>query len=251
MSERDVAAPTDAGVVRGRLFLPRGDGPWPLVVFYMDAGGLRPAMSEMARRLAEGGYAVAQPDLYWRFGPYEPFDMGVVFSDPEERSRILEFIRSVHPDQVMADTTLLVDTVGEEDPRIRTRRIGCLGYCMGGRMAFLAAARLADRTVAAAAIHAGELVGEGADSPHRKASEIRGAVYLGVADGDASCTPEHQQALRDALEEAGVRYTLEVFEGARHGFAVPDTPVYAPEAAELHWQRVLGLFGRELPVERS
>lgn len=246
MIENELAVGTEDGTVEGRLLLPEGGGPWPLVVFYMDAGGLRPATTEMGRRLVEAGYAVVQPDLYWRQRPYRPFDLSSVFSDPDERARILAMVRAVEPEQVMADTRLLLERAAADHPAIRADRFGCVGYCMGGRMAFIAATAMPDRVVAAASIHGGGLVTDAPDSPHRAASAIRGAVYLGVADEDRSCTPEHQEALRQALDEAGVRYQLELYSGARHGFAMADFPVYDAAAAARHWERVLELFDREL-----
>lgn len=232
---------TPDGRADARLFTPGTGGPWPLVVFYMDAGGLRPAMSSMAERLVSAGYAVLQPNLYWRSGPFAPFDAATVFADPAERTRLMALLRSVRADQTIDDTRRFVDQLAA-DPRLDTSALRLLGYCMGGRMAFLAAAALGSRVHAVAAIHAGGLVGEGADSPHHQAGEIRGKLYLGVADADRSCTPEHQQVLKAALDTAGVRYTLELYPGALHGFAVPDFPEFDAAAAEHHWDRVLETF---------
>lgn len=263
MIEGTVRVPTDEGVIKGRSFLPEEGGPHPLVVFYMDAFGLRPALTEMAGRLVEEGYAVLQPDLYWRVEPYEPFDPGSTFSDPDERERIMALIHSVRIDEVARDTLLLVEALGKtveaetrgegregrnvegERPTLETDRWGCVGYCMGGRVALRIAEELPSRVAAAASIHGGGLVSDDPDSPHRRVSDIEGALYIGVADEDRSCTPEDQQMLREALEDVGVDHEMELYEGARHGFAVPDLPVYDPDAAERHWSRVLALFDAE------
>lgn len=263
MIERKLEVATDEGTVSGRFFSPEHDGCGSLVVFYMDAFGLRPALTEMAARLVDAGYAVLQPDLYWRREPYDPFDPGSTFNDPEERERIMSLIQSVRIDDVVRDTLLLVDALenptggeqgGEEgsgqlaggEPILGTDRWGCVGYCMGGRVAFRIAEELPSRVRAAASIHGGGLVSDEADSPHRKVSDIRGTLYIGVADEDRSCTPEDQRVLREALEEAGIEFRMELYEGARHGFAVPDLPVHDPEAAERHWSRVLSLFDASL-----
>lgn len=245
MIERTVEVTTDEGVVKGRCLRPEEDAPSPLVVFYMDAFGLRPALTQMAERLLGAGYAVLQPDLYWRQEPYDPFDPGSTFSDPDERERIMSLIHSVQIDDVVRDTLLLVDALEETDD-IETDRFGCVGYCMGGRVALRIAEELPSRVAAAASIHGGGLVSDEPDSPHRRVSDIRGALYIGVADEDQSCTPEDQRILREALEGADVDYRMELYDGARHGFAVPDLPVYDPDAAERHWRRVLGLFDAEL-----
>jgi carboxymethylenebutenolidase len=117
-------------------------------------------------------------------------------------------------------------------------------------MAFLVASALGERVAAVAAIHAGGLVTDAPDSPHRGVAGLRGRLYLGVAANDASCTPEHQEALTAALDAAGVRYALERYD-ALHGFAVPDFVVYDEAAAEHHWERVLALFDAELRASRA
>jgi carboxymethylenebutenolidase len=245
MKEKRVELKRDAGVLDGRFYTPDGDGPFPLVVFYMDAFGLRPALTNMAERLTEAGYAILQPNLYWRAGAFEPFEPSKTFADPDERARIMAMIGSVQVEQVAADTVALVDEVAA-DRRVKADRFGCVGYCMGGRISFGVAAELPDRVAAAAAIHPGGLVTDDAKSPHRQAGRIRGVIYLGIADQDRGCTPEHQQTLREALDAAGVRYALEVYPGALHGFAIEDHSVYDAAAAERHWSRILDLFEEEL-----
>jgi carboxymethylenebutenolidase len=228
------------GTADANLFVPPGDGPFPLVVFYMDAGGLRPAMTTMAERLAANGFAVLQPNLYWRSGAFRPFEMATVFTDPAERARIGGMIAQVKPDDVVAETLAFLDVL-KADRRVRTDRIATQGYCMGGKMAFIVGTRLGERVAAVAAIHAGGLVTDAPDSPHRGVAGLRGRVYLGVAADDNSCTPAHQQALREALDAAGVRYELENY-AARHGWTVPDFPIYDHAAAEHHWAKVLALL---------
>jgi carboxymethylenebutenolidase len=243
--ERRIEATVEDGVAEALLFTPdRGDS-WPLVVFYMDAFGLRPALTGMAEHLVDAGYAVLQPNLYWRSGSFAPFEPSKTFGDPAERERLMKLMQAVDVTHVASDTVALVARAAE-DKRIKSELFACLGYCMGGRLAFGVAAELPSRVVASASIHPGGLVTDQPDSPHTKSSRIKAAVYLGIADEDRGCTPEHQQALEEALTEAGVRHTLELYEGARHGFAVPDHSVYVPAAAERHWDRVLELFGTQL-----
>lgn len=244
MVER-IEVEVEGGVADGLVFLPAGQGPHPLVVFYMDAGGLRPALSDMAERLAAAGYAVVQPNLYWRSGPFAPFDFATVWTDPAERQRIFALMNGFSPAQAMADTRTFIDAVAR-DPRVDARRVGSVGYCMGGRMAFFAASELADRVVACASIHGGGLVTDKPNSPHLGAPRIRARLYFGCADHDAACTPEHRATLAATLEAAGVDHVIELYEGKLHGFAVADFPVFDEAAAERHWQRVLTLFAETL-----
>jgi carboxymethylenebutenolidase len=245
LTDERLSLPSDDGAIDARLLLPQGDGPFPLVVQYMDALGLRPALTDMAGRFVEAGYAVVQPNLYRRSGPFEPFDYATVFSDPVERPRIFALMNGFTAEQAMADSGALLAAL-DGDPRVDASRVGVVGYCMGGRMAFFAASSLADRVVAAASIHGGGLVSAAANSPHRAASKIRAALYFGVAHDDASCSPEAVATLEQALTEAGVRFQIDREASAQHGYAVPDSPVFDPQAAERHWSRVLQLFERHV-----
>jgi carboxymethylenebutenolidase len=256
MTETRIEAQQDGGVLDGLLLVPEPEGPhargpWPLVVMYMDAFGLRPALSAMARRLTARGYAVVQPNLYWRAGPYEPFDAATAFRDPSERERLMKLMHGLQPEQAMADTRSIVSVVGADDARIRTERVGVVGYCMGGRVAFISAERVPERVIAAACIHPGGLVTAQPDSPHRDVAHIRGTIYIAAADEDSSFTPEQREILTQALDAAHVAYELELFVGARHGFAVPDHAAYNGAAAEQQWERVFALFDRTVRPEGS
>jgi carboxymethylenebutenolidase len=244
MTTRALTTSTVDGLAEATLIVPEGTGPLPLVVFIPDAGGLRPAMTRMGERLSLAGFAVLQLNPYWRSGPHAPFDAKTVFSDPPERARLMSLMGAVKPANVMSDIEALVAAI--PDARVQRERFGTLGYCMGGRLAFVAAGMLPARVVAAASIHGGGLVSDAPDSPHLLAPKIRAALYLGVADQDPSCTPEHQATLKAALDAASVRYQLELNPGARHGYAVPDFPVYDEPAAERHFERIVALFREHL-----
>ncbi|HEU4404102.1 MAG TPA: dienelactone hydrolase family protein [Polyangiaceae bacterium] len=223
-----------------------GEGPWPAVIFYMDGPGLRDALHAMAQRLAWGGYVVLLPNLYYRAGDQAPFDPATVFSDPSERERLMALALSVTSDAAMRDTAALLRFL-DGLPGVEGKAVGCVGYCLGGLVALWAAVAHPDRVAAAASIHGGRLATDAPDSPHAHADQIRGRVYVGVAGLDPNFTAEHTERLRSALDAAGVRATVEIYPDARHGFAVPDLPVYDRESAERHWRRVLELFAEALP----
>lgn len=238
--------PTADGLAEARRFLPEGAGPWPVVVSLMDAFGLRPALDGMAERLVAAGYAVVQPNLYWRSGPFAPFDAATTFSDAPERARIFALMNAVQPPSVGDDVVALLDALAG-DTRLRAGPVGIVGYCMGGRQALFLAARLGERAAAMASIHGGGLVRPDPSSPHLGAPAIRARCYFAVADRDASCTEADVEQLDAALRGASVRAEIERYPGALHGFAVPDSAVYDPAAAERHWERLLALFGETLP----
>ena len=115
-----------------------------------------------------------------------------------------------------------------------------------GAVALVAAETYPDRFAAIACIHGGGLVTAQPESPHRHVAKVKARVYFGIADNDAGCTPEHQQQLEAELKAGGVRYQMELYPGAKHGFAVTGTAVFDAAAAEKHWERILALFQETL-----
>jgi carboxymethylenebutenolidase len=236
---------TQDGRMECRVFSPDGDGPWPGVILYMDAFGLRSNLDAMAQRLASHGYVVAVPNLYYRSGAYEPFDARQVAAEGPERDRFKALIRSITDTMVMRDTAAVLERL-DTDARVRQGRIGVVGYCMGGGFALSAAGTFPERVAAAASFHGGSLATDKPDSAHLLASRIHGRVYVGVAEIDASFSPEQQARLESALTAAGVDFTIEIYKGAKHGFAVDGHLVYDRDASERHWQRLLRLFSDTL-----
>jgi carboxymethylenebutenolidase len=211
----------------------------------MDAFGIRPQLAEMAQRLASHGYVVVVPNLYYRSGAYAPFDPKLVFSEGPERDRFKGMIQSINDTMVMHDSAAVL-TMIDALPAARAGRIGVVGYCMGGGFALSAAGTFPDRVAAAASFHGGSLATDKPDSAHRLAPHMKARVYIGVAEIDASFSPEQQSRLEHALAGAGVDYTTEIYKGAKHGFAVTGHLVYDRDASERHWQRLLRLFSETL-----
>jgi carboxymethylenebutenolidase len=237
---------TPDGVADAWAYRPEGAAPAPAVLFYPDAGGIRPSMHQMAGRVAELGYFVLLPNVYYRAGDFAPFDLKTVFTDPEERARIMSLVKSLEGDVSVRDAGAYLDAIAAH-AGARPGKVGVMGYCMGGKLAFTIAGTHPDRIAAAASIHGGYIATGEPDSPHRSADKIKAELYFGVADEDGSCTPEHQGILASALGAARVAYQIELYRGARHGFAVPDLPMYDEAAAERHWARLAALFASALP----
>jgi carboxymethylenebutenolidase len=235
---------TPDGTCSVRLFTPDGDGPWPGVVMFPDAGGVRDTFDQMAAKLAGYGYAVLLPDVYYRAGDWAPFDMASVFSDEQERKRLFSLLGSLTPDKTTGDANAFFDYLAGRS-EVAGDRFGVCGYCMGGRISVLLAGRLPDRVAAAASFHGGGLVTDSADSPHLLADQMSATVYVGGAENDPSFTTDHAEQLEKALSAAGVRHTIEWYQAA-HGFAVPDNAPYDEASAERHWTAMAYVFGSAL-----
>lgn len=205
------------------------------VLFFVDAGGVRPAMERMGQRWADAGYSVLIPNVLYRAGKFAPFHMKTVFSDDKERARLFSILSLATPADIMRD-------VGEYLQHFQGK-VGAVGYCFGGTLTTRAAAAYPERIAVAASIHGGSLVTDKPDSPHRSLARVTARMYFGCADNDRSCPPEHRATLAAALTDAGVRHEIELYAGKGHGFAVDDMPVYDPDACEQHWRKLFTLFG--------
>jgi carboxymethylenebutenolidase len=235
---------TPDGSCTVRLFTPDGEGPWPGVVMYPDAGGTRGTLADMAAKLAGFGYAVLLPDVYYRHGGWAPFDMATAFNDDDERKRLMSMIGSITQDNMATDAAAFFDYLAGR-PEVSGNEFGTTGYCMGGRTSFVVAGRLPDRVAAAASFHGGGLVTDGAESPHLRADQIQAAVYVGGAENDGSFTADHAEQLEKALTAAGVEHKIETYSAA-HGYAVPDNRSYDADAAERHWTATREFFAANL-----
>jgi carboxymethylenebutenolidase len=213
------------------------------VILYMDAFGPRPALYDMAERLAASGYAVLVPDLFYRAGAYGPFDTKTAFTQETTRAQIMGMLHGTTQAMTERDSGAFLDALQHEGV---SGRIGVVGYCMGGGRALTAAAAYPDRVVAAASFHGGNLASDAPDSPHLRAPTIKGRVYVGNAGVDNSFPPEQSAKLAETLRRAGVDHAIENYVGMAHGWAVPDHGVYNAAGAERHWKRLLGLFEETL-----
>lgn len=241
-----VAIKTAEGLMDAYIFA--AEGQKPAVVMFMDAFGVRPALFEMARKLADSGFFVLLPNLYYRHGNFEPFDVPTAFSS--DRDRIMGMMMSVTPAVITRDFGSILDYL-ENQAGAEAERVGLVGYCMGGPLALTVAATYSSRVKATASIHGGRLATESEDSPHHLADMLSGKVYIGVADKDASFDQSQRERLLQAFDAAGVDYQLEDYPGAQHGFAVPDLSVYDQQAADKHWQRLQELFSTGLQSEKT
>ena len=243
MPKQQVTISTRDGECPTHVFTPDGGQGGPAVIFYMDGGGIRPAVLDMAARLADAGYVVLLPDLFYRHGPYGPFDPKEVFKC-DVRAILGPLLATTGNARAAEDTEALLAYL---DTRADVAgKAGAVGFCMGGGMAIAAAGTWPDRFSAICSFHGGNLATDAADSPHRCAPRLEAELYIAAAEGDDYYPPAMAERLEAALEQAGVRYRAETYAGAAHGWMKPDFPVYNAEAAERGWREMLALFDRTL-----
>lgn len=240
MIEREVPITTPAGTMPTFLFHPEEGGPFPVVLYLMDAPSIRPALRDMASRLATAGYYVMLPYLYYRGGPYREFG----HSDEDMHAR-QDLMKTVTTDGIVVDGDALLAHAAT-DPMARGGKIGAVGFCMSGRLAMSLAQRRPERVAAIASIHGAWLVNDTPTSPHLHVDNITAEAYFGWSDKDPTAPPEHVPVIEQALAKAGVRYAIDFFTDAVHGYAPPGTERYNRAASEKHWERVHALLRRNL-----
>jgi len=250
MQTSTVQIPTRDGVAEAYLVKPDGDGPFPGVLMFMDAFGLRPRLAEMAERIAERGYAVLVPNLFYR-SARSPLVSAEELADPEKRGavfgRLAPMMKELTPARVGADTDAYLDYLAAQ-PGVAAGPVVAVGYCMGGRNALRATEERPGRIKALASFHAGGIVTDEPDSAHLAVGSITAEVYFAFADHDRSMSAEQIKTFEAALADAGVTYTSEVYEGAPHGFTMSDTAMYDEAAEQRHWTNLFAVLDRALPV---
>ena len=239
---------TADGTADAFLVAPDDGARHPGVLFYMDAFGPRPRLEDMAAHLAEQGYVVVVPHVFYREGPAPLVDTSSL-TEPDARGRLFEkispWMRAHTPERVSLDAEAYVTYLRSHD-QVDSGPIGVTGYCMGGALALRTAAEHPGDVGAVAAFHPGRLATDSPDSPHLLADRIEAEVYVAAADRDQSMPAEQQARLDAALTDAGVSHVVEQYDGAQHGFTMADTAAYDEAATERHWAALLGLFERTL-----
>lgn len=245
--KHDITLPTADGDARAFFFTPdAGDGPWPGAVLVMDAPAIRPALFDMAERLAQAGYGVIVPDMFWRAGAYPPLDIRAARAgDPDAMALFGRLRASTDAGKQMTDVKACLDWLAA-DPRVKPGPVGITGYCMGGGIALRAAGTFPDRIAAMASFHGGNMATDDGNSPHRLAGKIRARVLVAGADQDGSYDEAQDARLRDALQVAGVDARVGIWKDCRHGWVPSDMPVHNPEGAERHWRELTALFASTL-----
>ena len=232
------------GVTDAVLYAP-GEDRHPGLLFYTDIFGVRPANQGMAQRIAEQGYAVLMPNVFYRYGkpPFAGADFK--WGEPDSMKIIHSLFGALSGAMMEKDAPFYVKALLDR-PEVSAGKIGVVGYCFTGAMALRTAAVCAGQVAAAASFHGGELVTQQPDSPHSRIPQAKGELYFGHAVEDPSMPPAAIEKLNDTLKAWGGKYQSEIYEGARHGWTVPGRDVYNQKQAERHYAKLFDLLKRNL-----
>lgn len=244
---RSIDIPSPHGAIDARIFTPAtAHGPLPGVVLFTDIGGLRPSYYDKAQKVADAGYAVLLPNVYYRSLKGEAVPAGSSFRDPAVFPKLMKYREALTPAAQAADFAALLEGMTRL-AEFAPGGIATVGYCMTGGFALRFAALHPDRVVAAAGFHSAGLAKAGDPlAVDGLVGTIRARVYLGHADKDDYMPPEDIARLDHALADAHVHFATEFYKGAMHGWTAKDAPVYDADADALHYKRLFALLEETL-----
>ncbi len=197
----------------------------PGIVVIQEIFGVNPVMRAVAEHYAALGFAVAVPDLFWRQEP------GIEITDQsdEEWARAFELYKGFDETKGFEDVAMTLRWLRHQDECTGTS--ATLGFCLGGKLSYLAACGL---DVEAAVGY----YGVGIETALDRARMIRGRLLLHVATEDEYCPPAAQQQIHDALDNHP-KITIEQYPGCNHAFARPGGKYFNREAAVIADERTL------------
>jgi carboxymethylenebutenolidase len=222
-------------------FVAPATGAHAAVLVWPDIFGLRSAFRQMGKRLAESGYSVLVINPFYRTKKAPTAASGAYTPIPD----VLPLAQSLTPATQVTDAkafTAWLDSRAEVD---KSKKIGTIGYCMGGPMVLRTAATVPNRVGAACTFHGGGLVTKNPDSPHLLIPQMKAQFLIAVAENDDMRDPDAKNVLKESFAAAKLPAEIEVYPAA-HGWCPPDTQVYDYDQAEKAWGRMLVLFGKAL-----
>jgi carboxymethylenebutenolidase len=239
--ESEVEIKTPDGTCDAYLVHPT-KGKYPAVLIWPDIFGLRPAFRQMGKRLAESGYTVLVINPFYRTKKAPTAPEHPDFNDPATRQSLMSLAGTLSPATALTDATAFVAYLDAQPAVDKKRKMGTIGYCMGGPFVFRTAAAFANRVAAGATFHGGGLATDKPESPHLLIPKMKAHFLIAIAENDDQREPEVKNILRKSFAKADLPAEIEVYAGTKHGWCPPDSAVYNAAQAEKAWGRMLVLF---------
>lgn len=221
---------TQDGVSDSVFYHPQGEGPWPGVLYFTDIGGIRDANRESAAQLAQQGFAVLMPNIFYRTSRTPLLPSLRSLDEEGRKKRMAELSSPLTPEAMERDSSTYIDALTSQSST-QKGAVGVAGYCFSGKMAMFAAAARPEKVAAVASFHGGGLYTAAPTSPHLALPRIKARLYFGHADKDHSMSEEAIAKFEQALAQWGGKYESETHKGAFHSWTSSDSPVYNPAAA--------------------
>ncbi len=246
IAERSVDIKTADGSCDAVLFFPKGGKKAAAVLVWPDAYGLRPASLDVGRRLAAEGYAALVVNQFYRARRAPVFKPGFDFGNPDDRAEIMKLMGVLDQPAVTRDATAFLAFLDAQPEVDSKKKMGSVGFCMGGKMTIWTAALSPGRVGAAASFHGGGLVTDKPDSPHMLIASTKASYHIAIAADDDEKEPNAKTVLKETFAATGRPATWEVYPGAKHGWMMGDSKIYNAEQAARGWTAMLALYGKAL-----
>lgn len=219
------------GTMPALLASPKAAGKHPAVIVVMEAFGLNDHIKDVANRIASEGYVALAPDMYHREGsPVAAY---------ENLPEAIRLMSALTDDGIVRDIGAALDYLGSH-PSVDTERIGITGFCMGGRISFLAACKNSGIKASV------PFYGGGIGGLLGEAGELSCPMLLFFGDKDAFIPNEEIEKIESTLKKLGKPAEVKVYPGAEHGFFCNERSSYNSEAARDAWKRLLAFFAQHL-----
>jgi carboxymethylenebutenolidase len=238
--ETTVTLETPDGAMDAFLAAPETKTRGPAVVVVMEAFGVNAHVKEVCRRFAREGFTAIAPDLFHRSGRGLTFDYG-------DFTKIRPLFGRLTNDGIATDLAAALAHV-RGLPSVERRRVGVVGFCVGGFSTVLMACRT--DVSSAVAFYGGGIVNERPGLALRpvlpEAAKISAPILLFFGGKDAHIPASDVLAIRERLAALGKKHEVHVYERADHGFFCDERASYEPEAAADAWRRTLDWFAKTL-----
>jgi carboxymethylenebutenolidase len=244
MIEEHTEIRTPDGEAGALLVRPESNEALPAVINLTDGLGFRPAFADQSKRIAEHGYVVLTPNIFYRTTKPPVFPFEPDFTSERTRKRFDELRTPLTPDAMARDASAYIDFLAHQ-PYVSDGPMGVVGFCFAGQFALRVAAARPDRIAAAASFHGGGLFRDGEDSPHLVLPRVKARLYFGHAENDQGMPAEAIEKFEQALREWGGSFESETYP-ARHGWMIPGARVHSPEEAERGFAALMEVFDNSL-----
>lgn len=219
--------------LNGYLEKPQGKGPFPAVVVIMEAYGLTGHIQNVCKRLADAGFVALAPDHF--HGEIIPY------TDPPAA---MAKIPTLKDEQLVKEVGQCLDWFGQQAD-VKRQAHGIIGFCMGGRLAFLSNCRLPSRLQAAVSFYGGAIASEanpdkfGRTPPIGEAAKMQAPMFLGYGADDQGIPGDEHARIAKVLTDLKKRYLLSVYPGAGHAFLCEERAAYAPAVEPIAWREAI------------
>ena len=228
---------TADGAIPSHLSAPTSGGPYPGVIVVMEAFGLNGHIRAVGERIAREGYVTIAPDLYHRFGsPIVGY---------EDIPKAIDFLKKLDDAKVIAEVRACVDALKARKD-VRGDRIGITGFCMVGRVAFLAATQMPKDLKAVVSFYGGGIGADHPSAPVNQAEKIQAPVLALWGEKDGMIPLDQVKRVNETMKRLGKTYEDQVYAGAGHGFFCDERASYHGPSAKDAWTKLTGWFRAHL-----